>query len=131
MAANIVAMYCPDRLGTLTKVKTFEKEYSIESEIINLNNKLYLCCSVLIDSIINRNSGKSVDIVVWMARLANWLVIPLLSFPVSSRYDTEHNKKLESLSTYLISNPQHYPILLELLSVGLSITSPQIKTYFT
>lgn len=75
-------------------MKTFDKEYSIERDIININSQLYLTFSVLIDHVIQNNSGQAVDVLVWMVRLANWTVVPLLSFPVSWRYDTKHNKKL-------------------------------------
>lgn len=75
-------------------MKTFDKEYSIERDIININSQLYLTFSVLIDHVIQNNSGQAVDVLVWMVRLANWAVVPLLSFPVSWRYDAKHNIKL-------------------------------------
>lgn len=131
MAAHILSVYSPQTLGALTKVKTFDKEYSIENEIININSQLYLTFSVLIENLIQGNSGQAVDVIVWMVRLANWQVIPLLSFPVAWRYDRKHNKKLESFSTYLVSNPSHHGILYEMLEVGLNISSPHINTYFS
>jgi hypothetical protein len=94
----LIHRFIPEPSNNLLKIKTFEKNFTVQSELINTCYETHSLISVCITEII-KGSPIVADILINIVKVCPWITFSLLNFPINK------NNQLLSFASCLIDSP--------------------------